>query len=90
MILISNTVISNILRCDITDHYPTILTISNINNNENTTRNKFIVNKIDINHLNLLIRTENWYTCLNHDNVYDMIEVFNLKIRVYKLFNYLI
>ncbi|KAL4108197.1 hypothetical protein QTP88_018437 [Uroleucon formosanum] len=40
--------------------------------------------RIDINHLNLLIRTENWYTSLNHDNVDDMIEVFNSKIKELK------
>lgn len=62
----SNTVISNILRCDITDHYSTIL---------------IIVNKIGFNHLNVLIWTENWYSCLNYDNVDDMIKVFNLKIK---------
>jgi hypothetical protein len=65
----SNTVISNILRCGITDYYSTILIISNIINKKKIIRNNLLLNNIDINHLNLLIRTENWYTCLNHDNI---------------------
>lgn len=73
----SNTVISNVLRCDITDRYSTILIISNIINNEKINRNNYIVNKIDINHLNVLIRIENGYSCLNYDNVDDMTKVFN-------------
>ncbi|KAF0705322.1 otoferlin-like [Aphis craccivora] len=40
--IVSTTVKSNILKCDITDHYPTILIISNINNNEKITCNNSI------------------------------------------------
>ncbi|KAF0750246.1 Reverse transcriptase domain-containing protein, partial [Aphis craccivora] len=76
----SDKINSYILRCDITDHYATILTLSNINNNESYNHNKLFSNKIDINHLNLLIQTEDWYALLNCDNVDNMVEVFNTKI----------
>jgi len=77
----SNKINSYILWCDyITDHYATILTLSNINNNESYNHNTFFSYKIDINLLNLLIQTEDWYTHLNCDNVDNMVEVFNTKI----------
>lgn len=77
----SNKDFSNILWCSITDHYATILVVSNIINNESIIHNKLILNKIDINHLDMLIKTENLYSCLNFDNVDNKVDIFNSKIK---------
>lgn len=53
----SNKINSYILRCNITNHYDTILTLSNINSNESYNHNNNLSNKIDFNHLNVLIQT---------------------------------
>lgn len=36
---------------------------------------------INTSHLDLLIKTENWYSCLDYENVDIMIEVFNSKLK---------
>lgn len=41
---------------------------------------KWNENKVNFSHLNLLISTENWYFCLDIDNVDNVVEVFNCKI----------
>ncbi|KAF0754630.1 RNA-directed DNA polymerase from mobile element jockey [Aphis craccivora] len=76
-----NNVNSYILRCDITDHYATILTLSDLYTNENVLIYTFKSDMINTSHLDLLIKTENWYSCLDYENVDIMIEVFNSKLK---------
>lgn len=79
--IVPNKVILNILRYNITDHYPIILIIFNINIKERIIHNNLILHKIDINHWVILIKSENWYSNLNFDNVDKIVEVFNSKIQ---------
>jgi len=76
-----NKVNSYILRCDITDHYATILMLSDLYTNENVPTYTFKSDMINTSHLDLLIKTENWYSRLDYENVDIMIEVFNSKLK---------
>lgn len=53
------------------------------NNHNDNYYNYCILNKIDIQHLYILIRTKNGYSSLNFDNVDKMIEVFDSKKQAY-------
>jgi len=69
------------LRCDITDHYATILIRSNyIQNNLNKWSNIIKLSKVNINNLKLLINTENWQKCLDWNSVDAMVEVLSVLI----------
>jgi len=56
-----------ILRCDITDHYATavVFPIFNNHNKLNALCNNSNISKININHLDFLIKTEDWLSCFN-------------------------
>jgi len=73
-----------ILRSSITDHFSLILNINTDDLNIQKTRanNNFNCEfkKIDFNHLNMLIRTEDWNTLLDCKNVNTSVENFNNKI----------
>jgi len=71
----------NILRCDITDHYATILMLSDLYINENIPSYTIKCNRINTNHLELLIKTKNWNSYLDYDNVDIMIKAFNSKLK---------
>lgn len=57
-----------VLRCDITDHYATILITPVLNNNYHHFNNNCKPCKVNTNHLDLLIKTEDWYSCLECEN----------------------
>lgn len=71
-----------ILRCNITDHYATAIVFSIFNNHNepNALSNNSNIGKININHLDLLIKTEDWLSCFNSSNVDSMIDIFNCKM----------
>jgi len=71
-----------ILRCDITDHYATaiVFPIFNNHNNHSTLSNNSNLRKININHLDLLVKTEDWLSCFNSSNVDSMVDIFNSKM----------
>lgn len=71
-----------ILRCDITDHYATAIVFPTFNNhnNQNTLSNNSNKSKININYLNLLIKTEDWLSCFNFPNVDTKVDIFNSKM----------
>lgn len=73
----NNKVNSYKLRCDITDHYATNLMLSELYINENIPSYTLKSYRINTNQLELLIKTKNWNSCLDYDNVDIMIKVFN-------------
>lgn len=85
-IFIRNIVTDNtnsfILKSDITDHYATIIYIQNSNNlNHNTDINlPEIRNIINIEHLNMLINTEDWDNVQRNNDVNNVYESFNKTI----------
>lgn len=78
----TNKINSHILRSSITDHFATILILSNlcIQNKNPKEKKNLLPDIINTAHLDLLIKTENWHDILNYDNVDTMVDVFNSKI----------
>jgi hypothetical protein len=77
----SNKISSNILRCDITDHYAKTLMLSDeMFKVQNNCQNVKYKKKINIELLNKLIILENWCSTMSFDDVDSMLEVFNSKI----------
>jgi len=65
---VDNEIINSyIFICDITDHYSTILVLSKsyLQNNVKKSSNIIKLNEVNMNHLELLIYTENWHECLD-------------------------
>lgn len=75
-----NKITPYIFRCDITNHYATVLVLSIFNNyNDHTlTKNSTIIN---LNIRYLLIKTENWDSWLDSSNIDNMVDIFNSKIK---------
>lgn len=55
--------------------------LSDLYSNENILSYTLKSDMINTTNLNLLIKTENWYSCLNYENVDIMIDVFNSKLK---------
>jgi len=79
----SNKITSYILRCDITDHWATAIVIQTSNNHKyhNSLSENYNINNININHLDLLINTEDWLSCFNSSNLDTMFDIFNFKMQ---------
>ena len=75
----TGSVNSYILKSDVTDHYATILYIQNDVNLADNTNKKLseIGNKINIDHLNMLISIEDWDNLLCNSDVNKAYETFN-------------
>lgn len=75
----TNKISLYILRCDITDHYATNIVLP-IFNNYNILPNTSNISKININHSELLIKTEDWYSCFVFSKVVVMVDIFDCKM----------
>jgi len=55
--------------------------LSDLYTNENIPSYTLKSDMINTSHLDLIIKTENWYSCLDYERVDIMIEVFNSKLK---------
>lgn len=78
-----DNIISYIVKFDITDHFPTIILISsnsNLNSNKESEKSD-TRNVINIDHLNMLISTENWDQTLQNMDIDKTYEIFSIKMQ---------